>query len=308
MNVAERNALYIKGIISGEGLFPHLDKSPASGLFTLDFGLQALPAEPGIIVVRGPRQFGKSTWLESQLKETLKDFGPKTALFLNGDYIAGQDELEKEIVSLLDQFNNQAAVRRLFIDEITAIEGWQKTLKRLADTGALSRVLLVTTGSKATDIQRGAELLPGRKGKLPRTIYLFVQLSYKAFHDRAFTTLGNRALWAYLIAGGSPPACAEVLESGSVPEYIFQTTAEWVYGECASAGRSRPMLLRLLEQLMRRGASPVAQTTLAEESGMANNTRVSRNSFRRRKKARGSSGPWPPSCSAEPRGMVDRHL
>ena len=32
------------------------------------------------------------------------------------------------------------------------------------------------------------------------------------------------------------------------------------------------MLLRLLEQLMRRGASPVAQTTLAEESGMANNT------------------------------------
>jgi predicted AAA+ superfamily ATPase len=32
------------------------------------------------------------------------------------------------------------------------------------------------------------------------------------------------------------------------------------------------MLLRLLEQIMRRGASPVAQTTLAAESGMANNT------------------------------------
>src|ERR1700723_2996754 len=47
--------------------------------------------------------------------------------------------------------------------------------------------------------------------------------------------------------------------------------ADWIYGECALAGRSRPMLLRLLEQLMRRGASPVAQKTLAEESGMANN-------------------------------------
>ena len=32
------------------------------------------------------------------------------------------------------------------------------------------------------------------------------------------------------------------------------------------------MLLRMLEQLMHRAASPVAQTTLAEESGMANNT------------------------------------
>ena len=112
----------------------------------------------------------------------------------------------------------------------------------------------------------------GRKGKLARTIYLFVQLPYKIFYDKAFPTLKAQTLAAYLIAGGSPPACAAVLETGSVPEYVFQTTADWIYGECALAGRSRPMLLRLLEQLMRRGASPIAQTTLAEESGMANNT------------------------------------
>jgi predicted AAA+ superfamily ATPase len=133
-------------------------------------------------------------------------------------------------------------------------------------------VLLITTGSKASDIQREAELLPGRKGKLARTIYLFAQLPYKIFYDKAFPTLKSQTLPAYLIAGGSPPACAAVLETGSVPEYVFQTTADWIYGECALAGRSRPMLLRLLEQLMRRGASPIAQTTLAEESGMANNT------------------------------------
>jgi predicted AAA+ superfamily ATPase len=71
---------------------------------------------------------------------------------------------------------------------------------------------------------------------------------------------------------GVHTACAAVLDAGSIPEYIFQTTSEWVYGECALSGRSRPMLLRLLEQLMRREGSPVAQTTLAEESGMANNT------------------------------------
>jgi uncharacterized protein len=246
--------------------------SPAGGFFSWDFGLPELPREPGIIIIRGPRQYGKSTWLEYQLRETLRQFGPGTALFLNGDYIAGPDELEREIESLSSHFPTEAVVRRLFIDEITAVAGWQKAIKRLADSGALRKVLLITTGSKAGDIQREAELLPGRKGKLARTIYLFLQLPYKVFYDKAFSTLKSQTLAAYLMAGGSPPACAAVLETGSVPEYIFQTTAEWIYGECALAGRSRPMLLRMLEQLMRRGTSPVAQTTLAEESGMANNT------------------------------------
>jgi predicted AAA+ superfamily ATPase len=91
-------------------------------------------------------------------------------------------------------FPAAATVRRLFIDEITAISGWQKAVKRLADGGTLRNVLLVTTGSKASDIQRGAELLPGRKGKLARTIYLFVQLPYKVFHAKAFPVLGHTRL------------------------------------------------------------------------------------------------------------------
>ena len=272
MNVAERNSLYLKGIVESDGLFPYLENPPACGFFAWDFGLDELPQAPGVIVVRGPRQFGKSTWLEQQLRETLRHFGAGSALFLNGDYIAGPVELETEIAVLLQCLRPDQKVRRLFIDEITAIEGWQKALKRLADSGALRKVLLVTTGSKAGDIQRAAEMLPGRKGKLPRTIFLFPQLPYRVFRDKAFSILGSETLWAYLITGGSPPACAAVLESRCIPEYLFQTTAEWVFGECASAGRSRPMLLRMLEQLMHRAASPVAQTTLAEESGMANNT------------------------------------
>ena len=248
MNVVERNQLYLKGVLQGEGLFPHLEVAPASGFFGWDFGLAELPREAGIIVIRGPRQYGKSTWLEYQLRETLRQFGPGTALFLNGDYIAGPDELESDIESLMNYFPEGASVRRLFIDEITAVAGWQKAIKRLADRGVLRKVLLITAGSKASDILREAELLPGRKGKLARTIYLFVQLPYKIFYDKAFPTLKAQTLAAYLIAGGSPPACAAVLETGSVPEYVFQTTADWIYGECALAGRSRPMLLRLLER------------------------------------------------------------
>ncbi len=33
MNVVKRNRLYLKGIMQGEGLFPHLEVAAASGFF-----------------------------------------------------------------------------------------------------------------------------------------------------------------------------------------------------------------------------------------------------------------------------------
>jgi hypothetical protein len=56
MNVVDRNQLYLKGIMRGEGLFPYLEVAPAGGFFNWDFGLAELPREPGIIVIRGPRR------------------------------------------------------------------------------------------------------------------------------------------------------------------------------------------------------------------------------------------------------------
>jgi predicted AAA+ superfamily ATPase len=67
----------------------------SSGFFNWDFGLAELPREAGIIVIRGPRQYGKSTCLEYQLRETLRQFGPGTALFLNGDYIGPRRARER---------------------------------------------------------------------------------------------------------------------------------------------------------------------------------------------------------------------
>ena len=45
-----------------------------------------------------------------------------------------------------NSFTAGAKVRRIFVDEITAVKGWGKTVKRLWDAGGLRKVLLVTTG------------------------------------------------------------------------------------------------------------------------------------------------------------------
>lgn len=79
-------------------MLPHLDNlKTIPFVFKQDFGLTTLPQEPGIMLIRGPRQYGKSTWLEQQVANTIIEFGPGSALYLNGDEIADHKALMKEI-------------------------------------------------------------------------------------------------------------------------------------------------------------------------------------------------------------------
>ena len=62
--------------------------------------------EPGIIVIRGARQYGKSTWLQRMIEQTVTSFGGGTAFYLNGDEIRDHDDLREEIRTLLLLFQN----------------------------------------------------------------------------------------------------------------------------------------------------------------------------------------------------------
>lgn len=272
-NISAINNLLALGNIAEKGLFPHLESLKESPfIFNIDFGLKTLPTEPGILLIRGARQYGKSTWLEGQIRDTIREFGAGSAFYLNGDYISDADHLERELITLSASFASNAAVQRIFIDEITAIPRWEYVLKKLVDNRLLARALIITTGSKATDLRRGAEKLPGRKGKLSRSTYLFTPLAYQEFHRVCNKTLGKKTLIAYLLSGGSPIACAELAARGSIPEYVIELTRDWIEGEVAASGRSRASLLNIMSTLYRFSGSPIGQAKLAREAGLANNT------------------------------------
>ncbi len=241
MNVHERNRLLSLGIVDHPGLFPHLDglrRQPRT--FRIDFGLPDLPLEPGILIIRGPRQYGKSTWLESALRDSVTRHGPGSAYFLNGDEMVDAESLVQAIRDLVTAFDPERRPHRLFVDEITAVRDWERALKRLADEGVLRDILLVTTGSKASDLRRGSERLPGRKGRLARTVWLFTPVSYAEFVRVAGPDLGDSCLYAYMLAGGSPVACAEVASTGLLPEYVAEMMRDWIQGEFAAAGGRDP--------------------------------------------------------------------
>ncbi len=274
MDLKEFNFQLLQGNIgSNSGLFPHLDAlREAAFVFDIDFGLPVLPTEPGILLIRGPRQYGKSTWLEQEIKKTIEQFNAGSAFYINGDQLSDHHALEEEIKTLIMAFPNGVPVRRIFVDEITAIDDWEMALKRLADQGKLKDILVITTGSKATDLRRGAEKLPGRKGRLARTTYLFTPLSYREFHRVCGEILGKNTLIAYLLSGGSPVCCTELASKGVISEFVIELTRDWIEGEIAASGRSRAALLNIMSVLFRWGGTPVGQAKLAREAGLANNT------------------------------------
>lgn len=273
MKADERNACLARGELEHSGLLPALDAlGRTEHVFEFDIGLDLVPAEPGILLIRGARQYGKSTWLERELRRTIEQFGAGTAYHLNGDTIRDLDALEASIEALVPLFATDAPVRRLFIDEITAVDRWEIALKRLADAGTLRHVLVVTTGSKATDLRRGSERLPGRKGRLDRTNYLFTPISFMEFARVCGERLGDDTLHAYLLSGGCPAACNAVASTGRLPEYVTTMIRDWIYGECLASGRNRSSLISVMHTLIARGGAPVGQTRLAREAGLANNT------------------------------------
>ncbi|MEW6751947.1 MAG: AAA family ATPase [Candidatus Latescibacterota bacterium] len=273
MDSSTRNQALSRGELTTPGLFPHLEElARAPFVFRMEFGLDPLPEESGLILVRGARQYGKSTWLEQQVRETVQQAGPGSAYLLNGDEVADAGALAEAIRAVRPLFSPRARVRRLFIDEITAVRDWQRALKRLLDAGELRDVLVITTGSQAADLRRGAERLPGRKGRLSRTSFLFVPVSFAEYSRVCGAHLGSDLLPAYLLSGGSPVAGAELAAGGRLPEFVIEMTRDWVYGEFAAAGRQRSSLLGVMECLHRFAGAPSGQARLAREAGLANNT------------------------------------
>lgn len=267
------NQSLIAGEIDRPGVLPHRDQlKTIPFVFEADFGLPLLPTEPGVIFIRGPRQYGKSTWLEEQIAITIQSFGAGSALYLNGDELLDYRDLHQQIRAVIGLFSPKTGIKRLFIDEITAVENWQKAVKRLLDAGELRDILLISTGSKASDLRRGVERLPGRKGKLDRTNYIFTPISFTAFREKCEPIFRSDTFWAYLLCGGSPVGANALAATGTLPEYVIAIATDWILGEFAASGRSRSHVLAVLQSLYRTAGTPVGQSKLARESGLANNT------------------------------------
>ncbi|MFZ5806932.1 MAG: ATP-binding protein [Verrucomicrobiota bacterium] len=125
-----------------------------------------------IIVVRGPRQIGKTTAQLQLIEDFLRKDTPSSHIFrLQFDELPGILKLEESILRLVDWYEkvilkkslNDAAQEKeavyLFLDEVQNLDDWATQLKSLVDH---STVQVIVTGSSALRIERGRDSLAGR--------------------------------------------------------------------------------------------------------------------------------------------------
>jgi uncharacterized protein len=276
---------------------PHLELLEVQPVrLAADFVAELDLRQPGIHILRGPRQVGKSTDLKLLVERALvSGFEPRSIVYLALDLLEGQHLAELAVtVERAKDLAGQSVPGLLLLDEVTAVQRWQTAVKSLWDHGAIRGEVVVCTGSSAVDLQRGAaERLPGRRGA--GTDHLVLPQSFAAFARavnsdipasprltvaglcsadgeallrdmRVYGPALDAALRGYLRFGGLPAAVAEAVSGVLEPsQSVKRVVRDSFVKKLQRRGASVPAGHALLERVVRSLGSKLSWSSMARE-------------------------------------------
>jgi len=241
---------------------PHLKKL-AGMPFNRKFPF--IPKEPGLYIIRGPRQIGKSSWLKTILSHYAKK---ERCFYLSCENITDHKELAEILKSVRD-------CRVVLLDEISFVKNWDRAIKHEVDSGHSN--ILILTGSHSYDIKLGADKMPGRFGGggehylLPMSFEEFETVRKEAGwrHDNRLEEIKT-----YFRVGGFPSAVAEAGENGKKPVKAMDTYLRWLTGDIVSLGKNETYFKELLIQFALCLQTPVSLQTLAKKTRIGSHNTV----------------------------------
>ncbi|ABR30961.1 ATPase AAA [Thermosipho melanesiensis] len=224
----------------------------------------------GIYIIKGPRQIGKTTVLKLLIKDLIeKNINPSNILYLTLDLIKDENELTQLLLDYFSIKNNNKEKRYLFLDEVSSVSNWQKSIKYLYDTGKLENAFVVLTGSSSYDLKKSSERLPGRREFGKDIVYLPVSFreyimqnsnidfQYKLedlfeMNENELKALNLKLtrfkddFKTYISTGGFPKVINDFLENNAISEETLNTYGNYLYGDVERFNRSRLILNQLL--------------------------------------------------------------
>ncbi|HEY7830192.1 MAG TPA: ATP-binding protein [Solirubrobacteraceae bacterium] len=276
---------------------PHLALLEAQPLrLAVDFVAELDLGRPGIHILRGPRQVGKSTDLKLLVERALAaGHPPRSIVYLALDLL--EDQSLSDFAVSVERAKGLAggdSPGLILLDEVTAVRRWQTAVKSLWDQGTIGEDVVVCTGSSAIDLQRGAaERLPGRRGAgvdhliLPQSFAAFAHAVGDGIPPSPGLTVGalrtpdgvallremrlhgpalDAALRRYLRFGGLPAAVAEALSRAHDPSArVKRVLEDSLTGEIQRRGASVPAAHALLERVVRSLGSKISWSAMARE-------------------------------------------
>lgn len=230
---------------------------------------------PGIYILTGGRQVGKSTSCKALIKHSLEKqyFNPENIFYLPCDEIFDAKEFSKVLRSFLECVTSESFL--LIVDEVTYVKDWDRVIKALADEGYFTRGLCLLTGSDTLVLKESAMRFPGRRGTANKVDFHLYPLAFADYVDLVHpqdTELGQVALdeyfTNYLQCGGYLRAINDYANSGTINEATYLTYEQWIRGDFLKHGKNEEYLLALLYALMTIGVSQISYSTLQQKTGL----------------------------------------
>lgn len=253
----------------------------------------------GVYTLRGPRQVGKTTLIKiwiSQLLENQVD--PRAVFYYSCDLLKDK----KELFAVLEQYQNISLGREfprryIFLDEVTLVEDWQHAVKQAVDLGWMHNATILASGSSAVDLRRGAERMPGRRGRAEKLDWVLMPLSFGEFLKYCYPELPKLtisldllrngiqiknlvsdwlsfalrfqfALEEYLKTGGFPLALERYLRQREVDESLRQAYLSVLRSDVEKLRRNRGILNSLLARIVITEGSPQSWQSLSKDAGI----------------------------------------
>ena len=229
---------FIKGIENFIKQDPHLNAlSQLKYQHSADWWKELKLNVPGIYILTGGRQIGKSTSCKLLMKHCLqkKLFSKDSIFYLPCDEIYDAKQLGQTIRFFLDQVISKHFL--IIIDEITFVKNWDRVIKALADEGYFKRGLCLLTGSDTLILKEAAMRFPGRRGQSSKIDFHLYPLSFFEYVELLSqkANISNEKLFKlfkdYLVCGGYLTAINDFDKNGKINESIYLTYEQWIRGD-----------------------------------------------------------------------------
>ena len=260
---------------------PHLKRLYVQKYVYQSALLNELPTDiPGILTLSGGRQVGKTTLLKQWMEKLLQSgVAPEAICFFSGELIGDNQTLYSVMKSQLSRMPANG-LKYFILDEVTDIEDWDKTVKYLADTGELSQVVLVLSGSDLVLIQEARKRFPGRRGKANKVDFHYYPLSFREFLQlkKALPKITSyesvlahvitalyQELNEYLIHGGFLTAINEFATEHKISQATLAIYSDWIRGDIMKRDKREHYLKEILEAIIKHYLKQVSWDNLTKE-------------------------------------------
>jgi len=256
-------------------LDPHLRKLKSQIYVFESPLLHSFPVNtPGVYILGGGRQIGKTTFLKQWISYLLKSgANPKSITFLTGELIDDHHRLLSLIMEVLGDMPKADSLNYLIIDEITYIKDWDKAIKFLADSGFFENCEVILTGSDLVLMNEAAMRFPGRRGAHTQVDFHYAPLSFREYVDLIHPKTPDlpflyEAFSHYLIHGGFLTAINDWAKQRGILATTAKTYSDWIRGDFLKRGKKEQNLRDFLQAVLKTYGTQITWHSLAHHTAI----------------------------------------